>query len=116
MSVHKFGFVALVGPPNVGKSTLLNQIIGQKLSITSSRAQTTRHRILGIKTTDDYQIVFVDTPGLHNNQPKNLNKVINRTALSSMSDVDLIIFMIDYRAGHRNWRESLARRRRRMCR
>ncbi len=102
---HKFGFAALVGPPNAGKSTLLNQIVGQKISIISRRPQTTWHRILGITTTPDYQIAFVDTPGLHDYQHKNLNKLINRTAITSLSDVDIILFMID----HRGWNEDLIR-------
>ncbi len=95
MSNHKFGYVALVGSPNVGKSTLLNQLVGQKISIISRRPQTTRHRILGICSQPDYQLVFVDTPGIHSDQKKSLNRVINRTAITSMTDVDLIIFMID---------------------
>ena len=99
MSEHKFGYVALIGAPNVGKSTLLNQLVGQKISIISRRPQTTRHRILGICSESDYQIVFVDTPGIHNDQKKSLNRVINKTAITSMSDVDLIIFMID----HKGW-------------
>ncbi len=102
---HKFGFAALIGPPNAGKSTLLNQIVGQKISIISRRPQTTWHRILGITTSRDYQIAFVDTPGLHDNQHKNLNKLINRTAITSLSDVDIILFMID----HRGWNEDLIR-------
>ena len=102
---HKFGFVALAGPPNAGKSTLLNQIIGQKISIISRRPQTTWHRILGITTTPDYQIAFVDTPGLHDNQHKNLNRQINRTAITSLSDADVILFMID----HRGWNKELIR-------
>ena len=102
---HKFGFVALIGAPNIGKSTLLNKLIGQKVSIISRRPQTTRHRILGIRTQPNYQIAFVDTPGLHSEQKKSLNKVINRTAISSMSDVDIILFLIDYRG----WTSNLRR-------
>ena len=94
---HRFGVVALSGPPNAGKSTLLNRIIGEKISIMSRRPQTTRHRILGIKTLANAQLVFVDTPGLQRNPPKPLNRAINRTALNSLSDVDLILFMIDCR-------------------
>jgi len=94
---HRFGVIALSGPPNAGKSTLLNRIIGEKISIMSRRAQTTRHRILGIKTLAAAQLVFVDTPGLQHRPPKGLNRVINRTALNSLADVDLILFMIDGR-------------------
>ena len=100
---HRFGFATLAGAPNVGKSTLLNRIIGQKISIISRRPQTTRHRILGVKTLTEFQIAFVDTPGLHTDQKKSLNRVINRTSISSLSDVDLILFMIDYKG----WTNSL---------
>ena len=93
---YRFGFAALVGRPNVGKSTLMNRLIGQKISITSHRAQTTRHRILGISTDDRRQIVFVDTPGIHRGK-KTMNQVINRTAIMSTEGVDLIAFMIDAR-------------------
>ncbi|MEE9446486.1 MAG: GTPase Era [Arenicellales bacterium] len=92
-----FGFVALIGPPNAGKSTLMNHMIGQKVAITSRKPQTTRHRILGIKTTDEAQIVFVDTPGIHAAGKRELNKMINKTAINSMEDVDLILFMMDDR-------------------
>lgn len=94
----RFGFVALLGRPNVGKSTLLNQLIGKKISITSHRPQTTRHRILGIFNDDDRQIVFVDTPGVHSvakkTQRKRMNKVINRTAVNSLEGVDLALFIL----------------------
>ncbi|MGW8309495.1 MAG: GTPase Era [Thiogranum sp.] len=89
------GFVALVGRPNVGKSTLLNRLIGQKISITSRRPQTTRHRILGIRTSDSYQIVFVDTPGLHARQPRAMNRYLNRAAFGSLADVDVVVFVIE---------------------
>jgi GTP-binding protein Era len=89
------GFVALVGRPNVGKSTLLNRLVGQKVSITSRRPQTTRHRILGIKTEDRYQIVFVDTPGLHATQPRAMNRYLNRAAADSLADVDLVVLLTD---------------------
>jgi len=91
----RFGFVALVGPPNAGKSTLLNRIVGRKITITSRRPQTTRHRILGVRTLDDAQIAFVDTPGLHHDESKALNRVINRTAINSMTDVYLVLLTID---------------------
>jgi GTP-binding protein Era len=89
------GYVALVGRPNVGKSTLMNHLIGQKISITSSKPQTTRHRIIGIKTEADYQVVFVDTPGLHLNAKKAVNRYMNRAAKSALADVDLIIFVVE---------------------
>ncbi|MDA7971166.1 MAG: GTPase Era [Gammaproteobacteria bacterium] len=93
---HRFGVVALAGPPNAGKSTLLNRIIGEKISIISRRPQTTRHRILGIKTLPGAQLVFVDTPGLHRSS-RMLNRAMNRAALGGVEDADLVIFMIDVR-------------------
>ncbi|MDA9599046.1 GTPase Era [bacterium] len=89
------GYVAIVGRPNVGKSTLLNHILGQKLCITSRKPQTTRHTLLGIKTEDDMQMIFVDTPGIHTNQERAINRVMNRSAASVISDVDLVIFVVD---------------------
>ncbi|MCK5892884.1 MAG: GTPase Era [Endozoicomonadaceae bacterium] len=89
------GYVALVGRPNVGKSTLLNYILGQKLSITSRKPQTTRHQILGIKTEGDVQIIYVDTPGIHKDDGKAINRYMNRVAMSSVKDVDVIVFVID---------------------
>ncbi|MDX1452107.1 MAG: GTPase Era [Oleiphilaceae bacterium] len=89
------GFVAIVGRPNVGKSTLLNRILGQKLSITSRRPQTTRHQILGIKTEGDMQVVYVDTPGLHLKEHKAINRYMNKAASSSLQDVDVVIFLVD---------------------
>lgn len=89
------GYVALVGRPNVGKSTLLNGLLGQKISITSHRPQTTRHRVLGIKTLDDAQIVYVDTPGLHRGDRKALNRVINRTAADTLHAVDVVAFLVE---------------------
>lgn len=89
------GFVAIVGRPNVGKSTLLNRILGQKLSITSRRPQTTRHQILGIKTEGDIQVVYVDTPGLHLKEHKAINRYMNKAASSSLQDVDVVIFLVD---------------------
>jgi len=97
-SDFKFGFVTIIGKPNVGKSTLMNRIIGQKISITSHRPQTTRHRILGIYTDQAKQIVLVDTPGIHSlakkSNRKTMNKVINRTAISSIEGVDVVCMMI----------------------
>ncbi|MBN6063164.1 GTPase Era [Aggregatibacter actinomycetemcomitans] len=89
------GFIAIVGRPNVGKSTLLNKILGQKISITSRKAQTTRHRIVGIKTEGAYQEIYVDTPGLHIEEKRAINRLMNRTASSAISDVDLVIFVVD---------------------
>lgn len=100
---HRFGVVALTGPPNAGKSTLLNRIIGEKISIISRRPQTTRHRILGIKTLSNAQLVFVDTPGLHRDHSRSLNRAANRAALGSLPDADLIVFMIDIRG----WNEEI---------
>ena len=101
----RFGYVALAGSPNVGKSTLLNKLVGEKISITSRRPQTTRHRILGVKTGSDYQIVFVDTPGIHRSKGRRLNRIIVKTAISSLADVDLVLLLIDQRAwsGEQEW-------------
>ncbi|MGA0351620.1 MAG: GTPase Era [Acholeplasmataceae bacterium] len=91
---HKFAFVGIAGKPNVGKSTLINALIGEKIAITSAKAQTTRHRILGVKNTPDYQLIFVDTPGLH--QPKQeLNRAIVKTAETALLDVDVILWVVD---------------------
>ena len=92
---RRCGYVAIVGRPNVGKSTLLNHLLGQKISITSRKPQTTRHQVLGIKTRDNYQIVFVDTPGLHMNAGKAINRYMNRAASSAIRDVDLVVFVVD---------------------
>lgn len=89
------GFAAIIGRPNVGKSTLLNGLLGFKLSITSSKPQTTRHRLLGILTEDLYQLIFVDTPGLHQIEKRALNRYLNRAALRTLHDVDVIVFVID---------------------
>ena len=89
------GLVALVGRPNVGKSTLLNFILEQKLSITSRKPQTTRQQVLGVKTVGKDQMIFVDTPGLHRNEPRAINKAMNKSATSAMADVDLVLFLID---------------------
>jgi len=92
---YKSGYVAIVGRPNVGKSTLLNGILGQKISITSRKPQTTRHNILGIHTTDHAQMMFLDTPGQHLNTPRAINRYMNRTASSALADVDVVVFLID---------------------
>ncbi len=92
---RRCGYVAIVGRPNVGKSTLLNHILGQKISITSRKPQTTRHQVLGIKTEGNHQIIFVDTPGLHMNADKAINRYMNRAASSAIRDVDLVVFVVD---------------------
>jgi GTP-binding protein Era len=89
------GLVAIVGRPNVGKSTLLNQLIGQKVSITSKKPQTTRHRILGIDTQGQCQTVYVDTPGLHIEEKRAINRLMNRAAASSIIDVEMVIFVVE---------------------
>tara|TARA_B100000780_G_scaffold4051_2_gene3269 strand:+ start:37895 stop:38791 length:897 start_codon:yes stop_codon:yes gene_type:complete len=93
--IQRCGYVAIVGRPNVGKSTLLNHILGQKLSITSRKPQTTRHNLLGILTESNLQMIFVDTPGIHTNQERAINRVMNRSAASVISDVDVVIFVVD---------------------
>jgi len=92
------GMIAIVGRPNVGKSTLLNALVGQKISITSRKAQTTRHRITGINTTKDAQFIFVDTPGFQTHHSTALNRSLNRTVTSTLTSVDVILFVIE--AGH----------------
>lgn len=89
------GFIAIVGRPNVGKSTLLNRLVGQKLSITSRKPQTTRHRIMGVDTRDGYQAIYVDTPGLHIEEKRAINRLMNRAASSSLTDVELALFLVD---------------------
>ncbi|MFC1689122.1 GTPase Era [Pseudomonadota bacterium] len=89
------GYVALVGRPNVGKSTLMNYILGQKLSIVTAKPQTTRQRIAGIKTTDQGQIIYIDTPGIHLAAKRALNRYMNRIAHASFHEVDLILFLIE---------------------
>jgi GTP-binding protein Era len=93
--VTRCGYVAIVGRPNVGKSTLLNHILGQKLAITSRKPQTTRHNMLGIKTEGTMQAIYVDTPGLHKNNEKALNRYMNRSASSALRDVDVVVFVVD---------------------
>jgi GTP-binding protein Era len=92
---HRCGLVAIVGRPNVGKSTLLNALVGQKVSITSAKAQTTRHRITGIRTVDDSQFVFVDTPGFQTKHAAALNRTLNRTVNSVLGDVDVVLFVVE---------------------
>ena len=89
------GLVAIVGRPNVGKSTLLNAMLGQKISITSRKPQTTRHRILGILTQDNKQAILVDTPGLHTEEKRAINRLMNRAAASSIAEVELVVFLVE---------------------
>ncbi len=91
----KTGYVAIVGRPNVGKSTLMNHLLGQKLSITSRKPQTTRHRIHGILSNHEMQAVFVDTPGIHRNEVRAINERMNKAAVSALVDVDLVLFVVD---------------------
>jgi len=92
---RRCGLVAIVGRPNVGKSTLMNALVGQKISITSNKAQTTRHRITGIRTIAATQFVFVDTPGFQMKHSAALNRTLNRTVLSSIADVDIVLFVVE---------------------
>lgn len=94
-TLSRCGYVAIVGRPNVGKSTLLNHILGQKLAITSRKPQTTRHTMLGIKTENNVQAVYVDTPGLHKENEKALNRYMNKTAMNALRDVDVVVFVVD---------------------
>lgn len=92
---HYCGYVAIVGKPNVGKSTLLNRILGQKISITANRPQTTRHRILGVKTLEHHQVIYVDTPGIHVAETRAINRYMNRAAVGSTADVDVVLFVVE---------------------
>tara|TARA_B100001057_G_scaffold170456_1_gene171236 strand:+ start:590 stop:1495 length:906 start_codon:yes stop_codon:yes gene_type:complete len=94
MSKNYCGYISIIGKPNVGKSTILNHILGKKISITSRKAQTTRNNILGIKTVKNKQMIFADTPGMHIKSPKVMNKVLNRSAQSLIEDSDLILFVV----------------------
>ncbi len=93
--MNKCGYVAVIGKPNVGKSTLINHIIGEKVSIVTAKPQTTRHQILAIHTNKKGQILFIDTPGMHQGHKKALNKYMNKTAASAVLDVDLILFLVE---------------------
>lgn len=97
MTGHKSGYVAIIGRPNVGKSTLLNRLVGQKISITSRRPQTTRQRIIGIVTRPDAQYVFVDTPGFQNRHGSAMNRLMNRSVSRSIADVNVIVWVVEAR-------------------
>ena len=95
MTNNKSGYVSIVGKTNAGKSTLLNNILGQKIAITSRKPQTTRHRFLGIKTKNENQIIFVDTPGFHTGQKRALNRYMNKVASNAMRGVDIVLYVVD---------------------
>jgi GTP-binding protein Era len=101
-NLQRTGYIAIIGRPNVGKSTLLNHLLGQKISITSRKPQTTRQRILGVKTIDETQFIYVDTPGLHDHDGRALNRYMNRAALNALHDVDVVVFLVDAR----RWNEQ----------
>ncbi|MFN3749869.1 MAG: GTPase Era [Thiobacillus sp.] len=95
MSEFKCGLVAIVGRPNVGKSTLLNKLVGQKISITSKKAQTTRHRVMGIRTEDDAQFVFVDTPGFQTRHSTAMNRAMNKRVRETIADTDVVMLLVE---------------------
>jgi GTP-binding protein Era len=99
---NRCGYVAIIGRPNVGKSTLLNHILGQKVSITSKKPQTTRHQLLGIKTTPACQFLYVDTPGIHGKESRAINRYMNRSAKTVVRDVDVVVFVLD----RTDWQED----------
>jgi GTPase len=107
---YRCGFVALVGRPNVGKSTLLNTVVGAKVAIVSPKPQTTRTRLLGIKTTPRAQLIFVDTPGLHRHAGSLLNKRMVESALTALQDTDVAVFLVDARRGLTPDDEAIAQR------
>ena len=88
------GYISIVGKPNVGKSTLINSILGKKISITSRKSQTTRNNLLGVKTDDEHQMIFIDTPGMHIKSDKTMNKILNKSAQSIIEDSDIVLFLM----------------------
>jgi GTP-binding protein Era len=103
------GFVAVIGRPNVGKSTLVNALVGQKVSIVTPKPQTTRHRILGVHTAGNTQVIFIDTPGLHSHAGKAMNRLMNRAAVSALQEADLILFMCEANRWTRDDQNALDR-------
>jgi len=108
MSEFKCGLIAIVGRPNVGKSTLLNRIVGQKISITSRKAQTTRHRVMGIHTTDEAQFVFVDTPGFQTRHGSAMNRAMNKRVRETLSDTDVVMMLVEAGRLTREDRQAMA--------
>jgi GTP-binding protein Era len=106
---HQSGFIAVIGRPNVGKSTLVNALVGQKISIVSRKPQTTRTRIAGISTEPDYQMIYIDTPGIHNRRGHQLNKRMVDTAVSAIPDADVILFVVDILAPPHQEDKNIAR-------
>jgi GTP-binding protein Era len=112
VETFRAGYVAVVGRPNVGKSTLVNALVGEKISIVTAKPQTTRHRIIGIRNQPDSQVVFVDTPGLHASARKLINRTMNRAAAGSLADADVVLFVIEgtgWRPGDEHVLQRLAK-------
>ena len=100
LKAHRSGFVAVVGRPNVGKSTLVNALVGHKISIVTSKPHTTRHAILGVLTEADSQIVFMDTPGLASRSGKLMNRLMNKAAIGALESADIILFVVEAGTRH----------------
>ena len=105
---HKSGFVNIIGNPNVGKSTLMNALVGEKMSIITSKPQTTRHRILGIVSDDDYQIIFSDSPGIVEDPAYGMQKAMNKFAFSSFEDADILLFVTEKYVRTIIWAQTFA--------